>query len=254
MRVILLSVFILITVSGIGQRINQVPDTLRNPGKQDTEEKVVRKTQENGQQSLTADDVIKERLIKIALKNPALQIGDANIEIAKFNRKQAGASWLNSIALGGNINEFVINNSDRANFFPKYNAGISLPLGIFSRTKNEKKVADQNIIVAEAQKQQIEREIISRTLTLYEDFNEKSQLVTLQSISIENNLDAYKIAQKSFEDGTINIEELNRVYQNYMNEQNKLVTYKKNLSVSIIALEEILGMPLEKAAPGLINR
>lgn len=253
MRFLILILGSLVSLSAFSQRINQVPDTLRKPG-QEAPEKVAKKVQEDGQQILTADDVIKNQLVSIALRNPALVIDEANIEIAELNRKKAGADWLNSIALGGNVNEFVIRNSPNANFFPKYNAGIHVPLGIFSTTKNGKRVADQNIIIAKATKQQREMEIKAETLTRYEDFKEKSNLVTLQNISLEHNLDDYKLAQKTFEDGTITIEALNKVYQNYMSERNKLVSYERDLNVSIIALEQILGMSLEKAVPGILNR
>lgn len=253
MRLIFLLINISVTAVVCGQRINQIPDSLRKP-LQEPPEKVAKTVQEDGQQSLTADDVIKNQLVKIALRNPLFTIDDANIEIAEFNRKKAGASWLNSISLGGNVNEFVVQNSPNATFYPKYNAGILLPLGIFSTVKNEKRVADQNIIIARATKQQREQEIKAVVLTRYEDFKEKSELVTLQNISLANNLDDYKLAQKNFEEGVITIEALNKIYQNYMNERNKLVSFKRDLNVSVISLEEVLGMPLDKAVPGLLNR
>lgn len=252
-RFLLITALVLTTMAVGAQRINQVPDTLRRPTPE-TPDKVAKKVQEDGQQSLTADDVIKNELVRIALRNPAFAIDDANVRIAELNRKRAGASWLNSISLGGNVNEFVIQNSPNATFYPKYNAGIVLPLGIFSTVKNEKRVADQNILIAKATKQQREMQIKAETLTRYEEFKEKSELVTLQGISLANNFDDYKLAQKNFEEGTITIEALNKVYQNYMNERNRLVTFKKELSVAIISLEEILGIPLDKAVPGLVNR
>lgn len=251
-RIFFLSVCLLLGMGAVGQRISQVPDTLRRPG--EPTDKVAKKVQEDGQQSLTADDVIKNKLVRIALSNPAFEIGDANVRIAELNRKRAGSSWLNSITLGGNINEFVVQNSPNATFFPKYNAGINLPLGIFSTVRNEKKVADQNIVIAKATRTQREQEIKSETLIRYENFKEKTELVTLQSISLDNNFDDYKLAQKNFEDGTITIEALNKIYQNYMNERSRLVVYRKELSVAIISMEEILGMPLDKAVPGLIGR
>lgn len=228
-----------------------MPDTLRRP---EANDKTTRIVQEDGRNTITAEDVVKDHLVKIALRNPAFTIDDANIRIAELNRKKAGASWLSSINLGGNVNEFVIQNSPAASFYPKYNAGISLPLDIFSRLKNEKGVADQNIIIAKANKEQRERQIKAETLTRYEAFKEKSDLVALQNVVLANNLSDYQLAQKNFEDGSITIEALNSIYQNYMGEKNKMVTYKKDLNVSIVQLEEILGIPLEKAAPGLLVR
>ncbi len=249
MRLLITFLFLVCLTPAIGQRINQVPDTLRKPDLRDKTSKTV---QENNQNEVTAEDVIKNHLVKIALKNPAFDIDDANIEIAELNRKRAGASWLGSINLGGNVNEFVIQNSAAASFYPKYNAGISLPLDIFSRVKNEKRVADQNIIIAKSNKEQHEMRIKAETLTRYENYKEKADLVTLQNIILANNLSDYELAQKNFQDGSITVEALNQIYQNYMGERNKLITYKKDLNIAVIQMEEILGMPLQKAAPGLI--
>lgn len=248
MRIFLSLILFLSCTTISAQRINQVPDTLRKP---EASDKTARIVQNDGQNVVTAEDVVKDHLVKIALRNPAFTIDDANIRIAELNRKRAGASWLSSINLGGNVNEFVIKNSPAASFYPKYNAGLSVPLDIFSRVKNEKGVADQNIIIAKATKEQRERQIKAETLTRYETFKEKSDLVALQNVVLANNLSDYQLAQKNFEDGSITIEALNSIYQNYMGEKNKMVTYKKDLNISVVQLEEILGMPLEKAAPGL---
>lgn len=254
MKVAILTALLFLTFCASAQRINQVPDTLRKPIPNDQRDKTVKIVQEDGQQTVTAEDVIKNHLIKIALKNPAFTIDDANIEIAELNRKKAAASWLGSIRFGGNVNEFVINNSAAASFFPKYNFGLALPFDIVSRTKNDVRIAKQNIVIANAIKKQNELDIKAQTLTRYEDFKEKSDLVSLQNIILANNLADYELAQKNFQDGTITIEAVNNVYKNYMHERNLLITYKRDLSVSIVALEQMLGMPLEKAAPGLIVR
>lgn len=251
MKAFFFTFLILISSIGFSQRINQIPDTLRKP-LPDQKDKTTKIVQEDGQNILTAEDVIKDHLVRIALRNPALTIGDANIRIAELNRKKAGSSWLGSIAFGGNVNEFVISNPKTASFFPKYNAGITIPLNIFSNVKNEKGVANQNIIIAKANKQIIEAEIKAETLTRYENYKEKADLVTLQNISISNFLSDYQLAQKNFEEGSITIEGLNKMYQNYMAEKSRLISYKKDLNIAVIQLEEILGMPLKKAAPGLM--
>lgn len=254
MKFYLLSALILLTVSCFSQRINQIPDTLRKPLNSDQKDKVAKIVQEDGQQTVTAEDVVKNHLVKIALKNPIFAIDDANIEIAELNRKKAGASWLGSINVGGNVNEFVIKNSPAASFFPKYNIGMSLPFDIFSKTKNEIKVADQNIVIAKSTKDQHALQIKTETLTRYETYKEKEELLTLQNVALANYLADYQSAQKSFEEGNVTIDKLNEMYKRYMDQRNTIVSIRKDLNVAIIQLEEMLGMPLEKAAPGLITK
>lgn len=252
MKYVFIAALCFFSTSIFAQRINQVPDTLRKPNN-DQRDKTAKIVQDDAQQTVTAEDVVKNHLVKIALKNPAFAIDDANIEIAELNRKRAGASWLGSMSLGGNVNEFVINNSPAANFFPKYNVGISVPFDIFSKTKNEKRIADQNIIIARATKEQHANEIKTETLVRYENFKEKSELVTLQKVALANNLADYQAGQKSFEQGLMTIDHLNQMYKNYMDDRNRLVTLQKDLNVAILQLEEMLGMPLSKAAPGLLT-
>ncbi len=222
---------------GFAQRIQQVPDSLRK-------QPPVRQVDE--------DQAIKNRLVKLAQKNPAFAGDDAAIEIAVLNRKKANSSWLNSVVIGGNLNEFSINNSPAGNFYPKYNFGVQLPLDIYARNKNERKVGDQNIIIANAAKEDRLNSVKAETLIRYENFKEQRDLTNLQKISVDNNYSDYLAAQTNFADNTITIDVLNKTYQGYVLEQFKLVQLKKELNVAIIQLEEMIGMPLAKAIPNLV--
>lgn len=223
-----------------GQRIQQVPDSLRK--KPEASRPASERPAEN-------DQDIKNRLVRLALQNPAFTADDAAIEIAVLNRKKANSSWLSSVTVGGNINEFVVNNTPAANFYPKYNLGVLIPLDIYPRNKNERKVGDQNIIIAQAAKDQRTNEIKAETLIRYENFKEQRELVNLEKVSVDNNYSDYLSSQDSYADGTITVDALNKIYQGYVVEQFKLVTIKKQLNVAVIQLEEIIGASLSKAIP-----
>ena len=224
------------------QRIQQVPDSLRK--KPQASIQVTNKVTDNEQE-------IKNRLVALALKNPAFTADDAAIEIAVLNRKKANTSWLSSVSLGGNINEFVINNSPAGVFYPKYNFGVLVPLDIYSRNKNERKVGDQNIIIAHAAKEQRMNEIKAETLIRYENYKEQKELVNLEKITVDNNYSDYLAAQTNYAGGSITVDVLNKIYQGYVSEQFRLVTLKKQLNVAIIQLEEIIGVTLSKALPNV---
>ncbi|MEO8109699.1 MAG: TolC family protein [Ginsengibacter sp.] len=219
------------------QRIQQVPDSLRK-------QPVV--------QPIDEDAAIKARLVKLAQKNPTFIADDAAIEIAELNRKKATSSWLSSVTIGGNLNEFSINNSPAGNFYPKYNFGVQIPLDIYARNKNERLVGDQNIIIANAAKADRMNRVKAETLIRYENFKEQRELANLQKISVDNNYSDYLAGQSNFADNTITVDVLNKIYQGYVLEQFKLVQLKKELNVSIIQLEEMIGMPLAKAIPNLV--
>lgn len=219
------------------QRIQQVPDSLRK-------QPVV--------QPIDEDAAIKAHLVKLAQKNPTFMADDAAIEIAELNRKKATSSWLSSVTIGGNLNEFSINNSPAGNFYPKYNFGVQIPLDIYARNKNERLVGDQNIIIANAAKADRMNRVKAETLIRYENFKEQKELANLQKISVDNNYSDYLAGQSNFADNTITVDVLNKIYQGYVLEQFKLVELKKELNVSIIQLEEMIGMPLAKAIPNLV--
>lgn len=254
MKIFFFCCIIFLAETACAQRIRQVPDSLRKKPKVSVPVSSQKKKPEVSIPRASAEATdneqeIKNRLVKLALNNPVFTADDATIEIAVLNRKKANASWLSSITLGGNINEFVVNNSPTANFYPKYNFGVLVPLDIYSRNKNERKVGDQNIIIANAEKQQRMNEIKAETLIRYENYKEQKELVNLEKVSVDNNYSDYKAAQNNYADGTVTVDVLNKVYQGYVLEQFKLVTLKKQLNVAIIQLEEIIGVPLSKALP-----
>ena len=235
------------------QRINQVPDSLRKKNVEPARGKVSKIDPSMNDKPVTADDEIKARLVKLAVNNPQAAINNANIEIAHLNRKKASSSWLSSISIGGNVNEFVINNSPAANFFPKYNIGLSIPFDIFSKTSNEKKVADQNINIADAEKALRDNAIKAEVLTRYEVYKEQRDLLALQNITVENNYSDYQAAQKNFAEGSISIDALNKFYQGYIAEKIKIISINQKYNVAKIQLEELLGMPLSNAFQGLYS-
>ncbi len=252
MRIIML-VF-LFSFCGVGlyaQRINQVPDSLRKKPTVPVRGKISKIDPAINDRPVTADDEIKARLIKLALNNPQVAIDDANVEIALLNRKKASTSWLSSLSVTGNVNEFVINNSPAANFFPKYNLGVAIPFDIFSKSSNEKRVADENIKIANALKIQNENLLKGEVLSRYETFKEQKDLLALQNITAENNFSDYQAAQKNFSDGLITIDELNKFYQAYIAQKIKIISITKDFNIAKILLEQLIGLPIENALQGL---
>jgi len=226
------------------QSLSKVPDSVRKIVDEYTG---VRKSEVNLPIVKYSEDQIKSKLVKLALKNAQMNAADANVSIAEIARKKANSSLLSSVNLGANVNEFVVNNSPAANFFPKYNFGLTLPLDAFAKNKAEKKTADQMIIFNKSQKEQLETNIKASVLIQYELYKEKKELVELQKIAMEDDIAAYERAQNDFKNDDITMEELNKIYKISIAEKALLVTKEKDLNIAIIQMEEIIGMSLEKA-------
>lgn len=247
MKFIFLALIVFCSNSIIAQSLSKMPDSVR---KAVDEYNGVGQVVRNAPPAPAAmsEDALKEKLVKLALKNNAeITAADANIRIAEISRKKANSSMLSSVNLGANANEFVINNSPAANFFPKYNIGVSIPLDLFAKNKAEKQTANQMITINTAQKELIEKNIRTKVLILYETYKEKKEIVELQKMAMEDDMTAYQNAQQDYADNIITLEDLNKLYKSSVNEKSILATKQKEFNIAVIELEEAIGVPLSKA-------
>lgn len=244
MKITLLIIILTFSNSLSSQSLSKVPDSVRKIVDDYTG---VKKSSNTQFALINNEDQIKAKLIKLALKNAQITAADANVSISEIARKKANSSMLSSINIGGNVNEFVINNSPQANFYPKFNLGVTIPLDIVSKNKAEKKTADQMIIISNAQRDQIVANIEARVLVQYEIYKERKEQVELQKIAMEDDLAAYERAQKDFKEDGITLEELNKIYKASISEKSFLAAKERDLNVAIIQMEELIGVPLQTA-------
>jgi len=198
------------------------------------------------------DSLIKAKLVGLAANNPDLKIADANVKIAQYNYDVAKNSWLGSLNVSSNVNEFVVNGTyingvAASTYYPKYNVGLSVPLDIFSKTKGAKRVGSENIVIAKAMKDDRLRLIKQEVLTRYENYKLQKEVNRLQKILTEEDNDFYVAAQKSYADGTIQLIDMNKTYQTYIIAQSRMASCQHDLNIAVIQLEEMIGMPLDQA-------
>ncbi len=222
------------------QRVSQVPDSLRKNYKPQSAMKPM-VINEN----VNKDSLMKIKLVQLAMDNPNVKISEANIRIAQEDLALAKLGWLSSISIGANINEFVINNSTSAAFFPKYNLGVMVPFDIVSRYKRQKRVAEESISINQQTLKEKQRYVKREVLSRYEDYKERKELVNLQKTFMEYDYSAYEAAQKSYADGTVSLAEMNLAYQVFITDKAKLVTKERDYNIAVIMLEELIGIPLE---------
>ena len=123
---------------------------------------------------------IREQLVNLAIQNSGRGIDSANRKIAEYNLNKAKTNWYNQISVAGNINEFSLTNSTVASYYPRYNFGITVPLGIFSSHSNDVKIAREQVkivdMISEQKLKAIRRDVLSR----YETFLEKRDLLRIE--------------------------------------------------------------------------
>jgi outer membrane protein TolC len=195
---------------------------------------------------------IRERLVQLAVQNPTYEMADHAANAAEYQVRIAKGNWLNIISASGNANEFTVNqlthtgNAATQNiYYPKYNLGITVPMDIFSRQKNTVKIAKENYLIAEAQKNDRFRQIKADVLTKYEDYLLDKQMLDFQSQVAQDQFTLYKRSEKDFQDGIIKLEEFEKSYKGWVDEQTKKLLYQRNLNVIKLELERIIGVKLE---------
>jgi outer membrane protein TolC len=191
---------------------------------------------------------IREKLIKLALQNPTYEVVDRQVNKSLYALQKAKGSWLSPLMATGNINEFSINQDPNVpNFYPRYNFSVTVPLDLFSAKKNDVRIARENVLIAEAEKNQRYRMIRAEVLTAYEDYLMFKEMLDIQARLTQDQQTTLKTREKDFEDGLINAEEYNKYYATYSEQKSKMAEAVRNLNASKIALEAMIGIPLEQA-------
>jgi outer membrane protein TolC len=193
----------------------------------------------------------EEKLVQLAWKNhPSNQLLYNNLQVAHHDTKIASSEWLNTIRITGNLNEFTIDQSDptdnRAQFFPRYNFGVQIPLGIFSGTSNQvkkgkqlEKVAQHNI---DAQKLAVRAQVLS----LYNNYLMHREIFNLRSQELEESTANFVLLEQRFKAGeekydrySAGLSTLNKIKIDRVQAQTQYLNAK-------LEVEQLIGLKLEE--------
>ncbi|PWT75997.1 MAG: hypothetical protein C5B59_07590 [Bacteroidetes bacterium] len=193
---------------------------------------------------------IRERLVQLALQNPTYEMADHMVALQEYTVKLAKGNWLNILVASANVNEFTVNQLTGSStgaqyFYPKYNIGLNVPMDLFSRQRNNVRIAKENYMIAQAQKNDRFRQIKAEVLTHYEDYLMGQQMLDLQAQVTQDAFTLYKRSEKDFQDGIIKLEEFNKGYENWAAAQTKKLTLQRNVNVTKIEIEKMIGVKFD---------
>jgi outer membrane protein TolC len=199
-------------------------------------------------------DSIGEKLVKLALENSRVSAMDNAASSTEYEYKRTKTTWLNNIAVTGNLNEFSLTGSGQSNDplrqstqYPRYNVGVVLPLGLFINNGKATKAAyhryEASVDQLKIEQQNIRREV----LTLYEDYVLNKQLLGLQQSLIQDTRVLLSQQEEKFGDGKITLEEYVGTNRQFTNEKVKLAAIIHDLKVNVAGLEALIGMNIEVA-------
>lgn len=192
----------------------------------------------------------EEKLVQLAWKNhPGNRLLYNNLAAAQYETKIASAEWWNIIRLSGNINEFNIpgatDPNNRSQFYPRYNIGAIIPLGIFKSIPNQVKQNQELEQVAMHNINTQKLAIRSEVLKLYNEFLMYKEIFSLRSQELEESTASFVLLEQRFKSGeeqydkyTQGLSLLNRVKIERVQSQTNYLNTK-------LALEEYIGVRLE---------
>jgi outer membrane protein TolC len=191
---------------------------------------------------------VREKLVQLAMQNPNYEVADRTVNKSLYELRKARGSWLGQLNATGNLNELSIDPKNPAGlFYPRYNFSINIPFDLFISKPNDIKIARENYLIAEANRNDKYRQIRAEVLTRYEDYlMYKERLESQVRITQDEQL-LFISKERDFQDGIINQEEYSKANKAY--EEAKLLKgeYQRNFNVAKIDLERMIGMTLEEA-------
>jgi outer membrane protein TolC len=199
---------------------------------------------------------IREKLVQLAMQNPAYEMVDHASLAASYQIKIAKSTYLGLLSAQGNINEFTIskptyNGTQIPYYYHRYNLALNIPFDIFTRTTNNVKIAQENYYITAAAKNEKFREIKADVLSKYENYLLARQLVELQGKITQSEYATLKRAESDFSENLIKLDEVERVQKSFINEQVKSLTLQKDLNLTKIELEKVIGVPIEDVERGV---
>jgi len=191
-----------------------------------------------------------EKFTDIALQyNPTIKSFKDQAEISHYLIRVKKFSWLNQIVLTGNLNEYNLNpppltSSTGFGLYPKYNFGITIPLGIFFTRPKEIRQAriqfDEDLDVLTQEKANIRIKISDKV--------QEFILQREQSIIMEGITEQFKInfmnKEKAFRSGTTSLADYTEAKHSYYTALSNSLKTKRDLMVAQYDLELLIGRPL----------
>lgn len=193
-----------------------------------------------------ADARIRAYLVKLALKNPEYKLMDYEEAQAEYDITIAKSAWGKNLTAAGNLNEYTINKKDNfPSLYPRYNFGLRLDLGMFFSIPAEVKKARVKKEMIGQERLVAQHKMKEEVLKAYEDYLMNKELYQLQQSNTDDAKSMLGKAETDFAASKVTLEVYNLIYQRYSTAQVQLVTSKRNLSVSKIILENMIGEPIE---------
>jgi len=191
----------------------------------------------------------EDQLVQWAWFNsPGNAIYKEQIEIAA---KRKNLTWweLLDANVSFNLNEGnLLQDSISENlFFPIYNFGISFNIGAIASRPARSKIAEAEMNIAEFEEQQQKLLVRSTVLQRYEDHELALEVLKSKTQAAEEGESIYTLVLEQFENDKVDFRDFTAASSVYHSANEAKAVARTNVNKARISLEELIGIPWEKA-------
>lgn len=190
-----------------------------------------------------------EKLVRLAWQNnPSVAILHNELDRSSQNIKFSRWNWLDNFRITGNLNEFNINQSNNpfegSQFYPRYNISASISLGTLFTNPIKTKIEKINSMISVDQINLKKLQIRSEVLRKYEVYQGNKDIYDIRTQMLEDSYSDYKLKEQSFSRGEITMIEYTNSLDRYNQQRINKIQSEKELQISKIELEELIGVKL----------
>lgn len=215
----------------------------------DNEECVAQQTDFNkvvpptGSRAQNFEDV----LVQLAwINNPRYNALESQKHIEREKVKIAKLSWTEGVAANFNLNQGNIQPANDNIFFPMYNFSATFNLGTILKTPYEVRNAKERERIADYEINQAKHQLRSEVLTRYRKYEASIEVLKIRTKASEDLYTSYTLVKKSFEQGNTTLKTYIEATNAYNQSLEQKLVAESNVSIALIALEEVIGVPLEE--------
>ena len=195
-----------------------------------------------------SEEVIKQRLVELALKSPKYKASEHLNKINEYQLKRARSTWLNSLSVAYNVNDQTFRQSatPTTNIYPRYTFGVNVPLGIIL-SHAEAKAAQEQVKMGIQNQEELARVIKRDVLTKYCQYKTTEALLMNQTRILDDVSATFLQAEKMFRENVagMTVEQYNAAARAKSAEQILLLQLQEQQQILKLDLEEMIGIPLE---------
>lgn len=202
----------------------------------------------------------EDYLVQLAwMNNPANKVFDQEIAIAKEEVSIQKWKWTDDLDAVFNYNESHYISDFRPGLlgdenpntlftvYPRFNFGARIRLGTLINNPKERRKTQYELKITELERDQEKLAIRAKTLERYQNYLVANEILITRKQAEEDAYQTYLLIKELFRKGDAELDEYNSASTTYFSAKEGFITAKSDVKVTVIQLEEMIGVPFADA-------